>query len=197
MSSPSTSIGILASRSIRGIGLVVFSCLVTAARPTEAANVVSFVDSAPFPPVSGVVLPAIPITGDRIVYRRSLGRTFTNACFPEGYGGPPSVTVDIANRIVRLDFDETAATANPFCSDVFLPVSSLQLELDPLPAGNWTLEVDRMMSAVPIFSIAPHTVPFTVSPAAGAAVPTGSARALLALLGGALCIASSAIRRRS
>lgn len=182
-------------RVVRSVVAFVFFGLLGTAQPTLAADIVSYVDSAPFPPVAGVVLPATPTAGDRVVWRGSLGRTFTNDCFPTAYSGPANVTVDSVNRVVHLSFDVAAATPSPFCSSLFAPVSWIQLELDPLPAGNWTLQVDRMLSALLLGSIAPQSVPFSVAPAAGAPVPAGSLSSLAALLVAAIGLSALTLAR--
>jgi hypothetical protein len=161
------------------------------ARSAEAANSISYI-GAPPPPVSGVLLPEVPSDVDPVVFRSSLGFTFTNGCFAAAANGTSTIVVNSTDRTISVGFDESTATLFPFCTGEFAPVSVLQIQLDPLPPGDWTLQVDEMLS---IFQPVPaQEIEFAVQSSASE-VPTGG-RVYLAAIAMLLTATSIAIQRK-
>ena len=157
---------------------------------------VSFTDATSAPP-GGVALPGMPSELETVHYAFALNNTFQNGCFASSYAGPSSVSVDVEARTVTVDFDESMANYAPICPLVFDPVSNARIDLDALPAGDWTLDVDAVYDGpVPIFSVVPaRTVAFTVVSAAP--VPSFGVAALSLLTAGLVGIGIRGLARRA
>lgn len=128
------------------------------------SGAVLFTDDAG-PPVGGVRLPDTPTEAETVHHFFAIQTTFQNSCFAAGPAGPSSVTIDVVTRTVSVDFDETQADYGPSCPAVVAPVSNARIDLDALPAGSWTLEVDAIYDgALPVYPIVPsQSIPFTVA----------------------------------
>ena len=187
--------------SIRRVGAVGLTLAFAWLAPNAAAaqivltGAVLFTDNAG-PPAGGILLPGAPTETETVHHFFSIQTTFQNSCLAAGPAGPSTVTIDVVTRTVTVDFDEAQANYGPSCPGVVAPVSNARIDLDALPAGSWTLEVDAIYDgALPIYPIVPaQSIPFSVSPAP--AVPSVGIWGLGALASALVALGIQRTRRR-
>lgn len=152
----------------------------TALAQSAPSGSVVFTDVRSAPP-GGVALPGAPSELESVHYAFALNNTFQNSCYASSYAGPAIVSIDVAARTIAVDFDESMANYAPICLDVYLPVSNARIDLDPLPAGDWTLDIDAVYDGpLPIFTVVPaRTIEFTVTAAPPVPSMGGMAATLL------------------
>jgi len=165
------------------------------AMPAVASAQVRYIATSGTPTGSGVLLPGEPTSTDSVFFHDGLGATFTNSCWAHTASGPSEIVVDEVLRVVRVDFDETQATY-PFgiCIALYSPVTAVEIEFGPLSPGEWTLEIDEMLSAY-FFPIPAQTIQFTVVSAAP--VPAGGAGFYALLIAGLVLVGHALLSRRS
>jgi len=191
---------VLACRALlpgRLLALALWACLSgpsVALAQIPLSGAVVFTDDTSAPP-GGVELPGTPTELETVHYAFPLANTFQNGCYASSYAGDSTVSIDVATRTVAVDFDESTADYAPICPAVFDPVSNARIDLDALPAGEWTLYVDAVYDGpLPIFNVVPaQTIGFTV--VAAAPVPSMGAGAAAFLLAGLLAVVVDSFAR--